>query len=449
VNAPERRPRSDGDRASGEARDRPAALATLAKAAELGAPPRRWRNRRVCTVAAATSRSALAIVAPRARRRSTDRSADEVAERARPALTELRREAEAVVAAYLDMLGIEPDQTEALAGIEEPARKLGLWDELARAFRGAKQTPRNLEVLAEALHKIAEWSELAEVRRKQLEAATAPADKARRATELAMLYEHELGDHEAAVRMLAVAQGAVPDDGRQQDLLRLLRVAQRWPELATALERELPTLKPTDTDRIVALLLELADLRANKLEKKPEAIQAYEAVLERRAGEPTAATALETLYEQTGRERELARMLEVRAEGTADPTARGQLFARVAALRVNRSDVEGSIAAYSAAFAADPANREVFTAMERVCYKAERWAVAMQLYEGAIQYVEGGNSRAYRLGDLYLRRGNVQLNFLGLGGDAVYQKVIESTRSRRPRSRRSTTCARVRRTGSR
>ena len=87
-------------------------------------------------------------------------------------LTELDREPEAVVAAYLDVLSIEPDQTEALAGIEAPARKLGLWDELARAFRGAPQTPRNLEVLAEALAKIAEWSELAEVRRRQLEAAT-------------------------------------------------------------------------------------------------------------------------------------------------------------------------------------------------------------------------------------------------------------------------------------
>src|SRR5204863_1246225 len=79
-------------------------------------------------------------------------------------LTELEREPEAVVAAYLDVLSIEPDQTEALVGIERPARALGLWDKLARAFRGAPQSPRNLEVLAEALEKIAEWPELAEVR---------------------------------------------------------------------------------------------------------------------------------------------------------------------------------------------------------------------------------------------------------------------------------------------
>jgi len=50
---------------------------------------------------------------------------------------------------------------------------------------------------------------------------------------------------------------------------------------------------------------------------------------------------------------------------------------------------------------------DVFTSMERVCYKAERWAAAMQLYEIAIAHVEGGQSRAYRLADLYARRGNV------------------------------------------
>src|SRR5262249_48610271 len=103
-------------------------------------------------------------------------------------LTVLDREHDAIVAAYLDVLSIGPGNSEALAGIEAPARKLGLWDELARAFRGAAQSARNLEILAEALEKIAEWSELAEVRRRQLEAAGTTAEKAKRAAELAKLY---------------------------------------------------------------------------------------------------------------------------------------------------------------------------------------------------------------------------------------------------------------------
>jgi len=343
-------------------------------------------------------------------------------------LTALGREPEAVVAAYLDVLSIEPDQTEALAGIEQPARALGLWDELARAFRGAPATPRNLEVLAEALAKIAEWSELAEVRRRQLESATSNEEKSKRATDLARLYEHELGDMDAAIRMLLIAQAAVPDETRQKELLRMLRGASRWAEMGQVLERELQSTRASGAiPRQVDLLLELGELRADKLNRPPDAVQAYEAVIERDPKNPVAADRLEKLYEQLGRDRELARMLEIRAEGMTDVAARASLLARVGTLRANRGDIDGSIAAYTAAFNADPTNRDVFTSMERVCYKAERWAAAMQLYEIAIAHVEGGQSRAYRLADLYARRGNVQLNFLGQVDAAIasYQKVIE------------------------
>jgi tetratricopeptide (TPR) repeat protein len=342
-------------------------------------------------------------------------------------LSELGREPEVVVATFLDVLSLEPDQTEALAGIEAPARALGLWDELARAFRGAPQTPRNLEVLAEALEQIAEWPELAEVRRRQLETAATPAEKARRAHELAVLYERELGDLEGAIRMLLVAQAAQHDDARQRELLRILRAANRWAEVAAVLERALPITPPDDVERQVELLLELAELRAHRLNRQAEAIQAYEGVLERRPLEPAATAALEALYEQLGRDRDLARLVEARAEAETEPSRRAQQFARVAALRHGRGDIEGSLAAYTAAFNAEPANREVFTAMERVCYKAERWAAAMQLYETAIAHVESGHQRAYRLGDLYARRGNVQLNFLGQTDAAIqsYKKVVE------------------------
>ncbi|MDB4958372.1 MAG: repeat-containing protein [Myxococcales bacterium] len=342
-------------------------------------------------------------------------------------LTVLDREPEAVVAAYLDVLSIEPDQTDALAGIEQPARKLGLWDELARAFRGAPQTARNLEVLAEALAKIAEWSELAEVRRRQLDTAATPIEVARRATELARLYEDELGDLDAAIRMLGIAQSAVAEEGRHRDLLRLLRGAERWQEMATVLERELPAIRPDAIVRQVDILLELGQLRETKLGRAAEAVQAYEAVLERDPKNPLASERLEKLYEQLGRDRELARLLENRAAAAPDPIARGALLGRVGHIRINRDDIDGAIAAYIAAFTADPTNRDVFTSLERVCYQAERWAAAMQLYEIAVAHVEGGQSRAYRLGDLYSRRGSVQLNYLGQLDAAIasYQKVIE------------------------
>ena len=406
--------------------DTAAALAAAGRAAEHGHPDARREQVRLHREAGdperalELARAELAADPPLARRMQLQTQIAQL-------LSELGREPETVVATYLDVLSLEPDQTEALAGIEAPARALGLWDELARAFRGAPQTPRNLEVLAEALEKIAEWSELVEVRRRQLEAAPTPAERARRADELARLYELELGDVDGAVRMLGVGQAAQHDEARMRDQLRLLRAGERWAEVAAVLERALPQVRPEDAGRQVELLLELADLRANRLGRQAEAIQAYEGVLERRPGEPVASAALETLYEQLGRDRDLARLIEARADAEEDPGTRAHLFSRTAQLRHGRGDIDGALAAYTAAFKADPANREVFTALERVCYKAERWAQAMQLYESAIAYVEAGHARAYRLGDLYARRGNVQLNFLGQTDAAVdsFKRVIE------------------------
>ncbi len=428
VSAPGKRAEIWMDIARGEEHrgDRAAAMAALDKAAE-GHHPQALREQARVQRQAGHLDDALAIVRAELAHDPPDQRRVQLQLEIATMLTELDREPAAVVAAYLDVLETDPAMPEALDGIEAPARRLGLWDELARAYRAAPATPENLEVLAEALGHIAEWSELAEVRRRQLESAASPAEKASRAAELATLYEKELGDLDAAIRMLLVAQSAQLDDQRQQDLLRLLRTAERWAEVAVVLERELPTIPPSNVDRQVGVLLELADLRAQKLQRSADAITAYEAVLERVSHQPAALAALEVLYEQNGRDRELARILDGRAEGEPDPVKRGALYSRVAQLRGNRGDVDGALAAYAAAFNSDPTSRDVFTAMERVCYKAERWPVAMQLYSDAINHVESGKSRAYRLGDLYSRRGNVQLNFLGRIDDAIesYKKVVE------------------------
>src|SRR5262249_3433119 len=78
-------------------------------------------------------------------------------------------------------------------------------------------------------------------------------------------------------------------------------------------------------------------------------------------------------------------------------------------------------------FAADPSSRVAFTTLERMCYKRERWHDAMELYDQAIKLVESGKCRAYRLADLYARRGQLQLQYLSQPGEAAasYLRVLE------------------------
>jgi tetratricopeptide (TPR) repeat protein len=341
-------------------------------------------------------------------------------------LVALDRDLEGAVAAYLEVLAIYPDRQDLLTAIEAPARQLNAWDALARAFGSAPPTAHNLEVLAEALEVLGAWSQLADVRRKQLELAATPADKAARASALARLYEQELDDLTGAVTMLQLAQSAAPDDRRQAELARVLRNAGRWPELALVLERELASPR-IDAARKLALLVELGSVRADKLDRPTEAVTTFEAVLEREPGHTVASERLEKLYERLGRDRELARLLEARAATLTDGAARAIMLARVGQLRGNRGDVDAAIEAYLAAIQADPANRDVFTALEHICYKTERWKTALQLYDIAIAHVEGASARAYRLGDLFARRGNVELQFLGQVEAAIasYQRVVE------------------------
>src|SRR5262249_36336459 len=162
---------------------------------------------------------------------------------------------------------------------------------------------------------------------------TTHAERAQRAGELARLYEHELGDVDAAVRVLVAAQTTAPDEAHLKELMRMLRGAQRWGELAQLLERELQRPPSGDAQHHVNLLPELGELRAERLGRTAEAAQAFEAALERDAKNPIALERLERLYEQLGRDRELARLLEARADVTADKPARSALLARVAALR--------------------------------------------------------------------------------------------------------------------
>ncbi len=341
-------------------------------------------------------------------------------------LHEEARDPERALAAYDDALSIDAADQQALAGVDRVARGHDRWRELATAYRRAPRTLANLRVLAEALEHVGDWTELAEVRQAEIEQTPAP-ERPRLAASLARMAEDKLGDVETAIRFHQIAaQGGTSHDSHR-DLTRLLERTERWPDLAVALERELAAAPSANVDAQVEILSRLGQLREDKLAKPADAALAYESILERRPQYVPALEALERLYERLGRDKDLMRVLEARADSTIDKSERAQLHARIAQVKQNRGDPDGAIVAYTASFLADPANREVFTSLEKLCYKHERWTSAMKLYQSAIDLVESGASRAYRLGDLYARRGQVQLQYLGEldAAAASYVKVVE------------------------
>jgi tetratricopeptide (TPR) repeat protein len=326
-------------------------------------------------------------------------------------------------------LAIEADNATALAGLERLCKKIGEWALLAEVLRGMPRTQKNLRTLGEALENAERWEELAKVRKEELELTGDPMEAARVAFLLAQLHEERLGDIDGAAASYRRVLELVPEDARPLYALeRIYEKHARWEELAEILGRELALLaEGTDKVRRVALLMRLGSLRQEKLGRLASAAEAYEAVLELDDKDLGALVALEEAYGNLGREGDLCRILERKAQATDDLAARAEMYLRLAELRDKRGDTDAALLAYREAFLADPANRNTFTALERMCYKREKWREVMELYDTAIKLVEDSQSRAYRLGDLYARRGQIQLQYLGQPGEAAasYLKVIE------------------------
>jgi tetratricopeptide (TPR) repeat protein len=337
-------------------------------------------------------------------------------------------DAAASIEGYRAALAIDPANAPALAGLERLARRDNRWDVLAEALAPAPRTLRNVRALGEALDKQGRWQELADVRRVELELTEDTREAHRAALALAQLHEEKLRDVDGAARYYRRAMELDGADARPlRALARLFEQYDRWAELTDVLEREL-ALVPAggkQADKL-ALLLRIGELRRDRLDKWAESAHAYEGVLELDEKHLPALSALEAIYTRMNREVDLLRVLERKTSALEGPQ-RAELFGRIAEIRERRGDADASLAALKEAFLADPANRNTFTALERLCYKRERWTDVMQLYDSAIALIENGQSRAYRLGDLYARRGQIQLQYLGLSTDAAasYLRVIE------------------------
>jgi tetratricopeptide (TPR) repeat protein len=331
-------------------------------------------------------------------------------------------------AGYEEVLKLEPGQPAALQGLERMCRAGGRWAELAEAAARAPETARTLRLRAECLEHLERWGDLAKVREAELKLLEAPVEIAAAGRLLAELYETRLHNPEAAVRAwLRVAEAAPAEPEPLRSLQRLYDAQKRNEALAGVIERELVLGDLLEPSRRVELWTRLGELRRGPLKQAAEAAQAFEEALRLEPRRPEVVEQLIEIYKALGRGDDLGRMLDVRAATANNPQQRANVLREKAELREREGQVDDALSAYQQAFAIDPESRACFTAYEALCYKAERWKAALDLYETAIELVEEKKSRAYRLSDLYARRGQLQLQYLGAPGEATasYKRVLE------------------------
>ncbi len=341
---------------------------------------------------------------------------------------EIGEGSDSALAAYREALALDPSNDTALAGVLRIARAEERFDIIPDAYRGAPRTAENLRVLADAYEKLGRYAELATTREAEIELASTEAKRADIARRLASVYEHQLGDRSKAADAYKTLVDNDPNDASApRELARLLRETERWGELEAVYEQDLARIPAEDAPRQINVLLELGALRRDRLGKPVDAAAAYEAVLEREPGHVGALESLESLYRELDRDKDLARILEARAEVSGDRSQRAGLFAKSAELAAARGDVREAVAGYRRAFDADPTNADVFYVLEALCYRHERWSDIELLYRAAIDAVEQGRSESLSLADVLSRLGRLQSEHLGDPGaaTATYARGLE------------------------
>lgn len=239
-------------------------------------------------------------------------------------------EFDAALAAYGNLARLQPKRREPLQGLRRLYAERGSWDAVLQ--------------VAEA----------------EIDLLTLPDERARLLTQMARIWERELGDTEQAQQLLARA--------RQE---------------RSAAPRPATEAAPSDDARAAKTLVQRAWLFSARGDAQG-AVAALHEALARDASDVEALDMLLTVLEGAERYGEMSDLLERRATLAADDATRAVVLARLGALReAQQGDLAGARLAYERALEADAGNRAARSALTRIYRRGGAWPALRALLESA------------------------------------------------------------------
>jgi tetratricopeptide (TPR) repeat protein len=228
------------------------------------------------------------------------------------------------IAAYGDLARLDPTRREPLQGLRRLYAERGSWDAVLQVGE--------LEV-----------------------GLLAPDDRARLLSQMARIWERELGDVEQARLLLARAQ--------QERKQAQQPVARSEATTATLVQRAWIAAARGDSNAAMAALQEA-------LAQDPSDLEALDMML--------------TVLEGAERHAEMAELLERRAALATEGSTRAVVLSRLGALReTQQGDLASARSAYERALEADPGNRSARSALQRIYRRTESWPALRALLESA------------------------------------------------------------------
>jgi len=223
---------------------------------------------------------------------------------------------------------------------------------------------------ARALERIyiasAEHAKLAEMLRIQVKLEQGGAHRAQLFGRLGELCQNVLGDNDGAIAAWKARVEENPDDEQALAALdRLYEITERYRDLVSVLERRREISSDAELRR--GLMTRSAETLWKKLEAVPEAIEAYQALINEFGPSGASLSALEALFGSASHWDELSETLERHLDVADSDSERLSLFAKLGDLkREHLSDVSGSLAVYRRALSLDTRHAPSRLALERL-----------------------------------------------------------------------------------
>ncbi len=278
----------------------------------------------------------------------------------------------------------------------------------ARAYEKVLSMDENNLDAAVALSPIYEQAgdakKLVRVYEVRLGHAQEPAERIHLLREAGLLYEEKLrAPQDAFARFLEAFKTDPTQEIVREDVERLAEATNGWDEAIAAYGEAIAAA--VDEDVQIDLRLMLGRL-LTKVGKIDDAIAQYRAVYDARGDNMEAIGALETLYRQTQKYRELLDVYERRMELEEDPDARRQLaYGRASLWEKELADPANAVDAYQAILA-EWGDDEVdaYAALDRLFESSERWGDLASTLERRIDL---GPETTEELASLKFRLANV------------------------------------------
>lgn len=233
---------------------------------------------------------------------------------------------------YVELLRLNPGDAKALRALLDFCKDESLVGELA-------------PILEPELERLERWNELVDVVSK---AAAIKGEEAQNNAllRIATIHEHMRKDSGAAFE--ALSRAAESGNASQRVLEEFFRLAEQtksYPRLARTLEK---VVEQTDDEaEKIALLHKLANVRANNMRRMQGAVDAYEQILKIGPDEE-ALTALEQIYAQTRKWKDLIAIYERQLESVGGDDARIELLHRLAEVQSEQlNDGEAAAKSYA------------------------------------------------------------------------------------------------------